>query len=97
MTSELFQICDCEQNSDHSGHDLLTRAELEECDELTDLLSDLSLGRENYRWFMDTFFNQVTNIKLHFSYKRLGESALKHGEDRVKLYTPKSDKMYNFS
>ena len=60
LTSELFQICDCEQNSDHPGHDLLTRAELEECDELTDLLSDLSLDREYYRWFMDTFFNQVS-------------------------------------
>ena len=42
------------------GLDLLTRAELEECDELTDLLSDLSLDREYYRWFMDTFFNQVS-------------------------------------
>ena len=60
LTSELFQICDCEQNSDHPGHDLLTRAELEECDELTDLLSDLSLDREYYRWFMDIFFNQVS-------------------------------------
>ena len=62
LTSELFQICDCEQNSDHPGHDLLTRAELEECDELTDLLSDLSLDREYYRWFMDIFFNQVSLV-----------------------------------